>query len=125
MGVLVSERERCERLYHDNPKEWEDRKYLNRLKKQRQWTESKRLWSPRRKEEKRKENKSSLIKTLIHSPIYIITSITHRAALGHIQRARVNIIRVYIYHLKAGGPRVYNGRVRCAFIREAATLRPG
>ena len=31
MGVLVSERERCEKLYHDNPKEWENRKYLNRI----------------------------------------------------------------------------------------------
>ena len=41
MGVLVSERERCERLYHDNPKDWDERKYTNRLKKQRQWTESK------------------------------------------------------------------------------------
>ena len=41
MGVLVSERERCERLYYDNPKDWDERKYHNRLKKQRQWTESK------------------------------------------------------------------------------------
>ena len=40
-GVIVSERERCERLYHDNPKEWDERKYHNRLKKQRQWIESK------------------------------------------------------------------------------------
>ena len=24
-GVLVSERERCERLYHDNPKDWDKR----------------------------------------------------------------------------------------------------
>ena len=58
MGVLVSERERCERLYHDNPKEWEDRKYLNRLKKQRQWTESKAAMAAekeRRKEERKQE----------------------------------------------------------------------
>ena len=41
MGVLVSERERCERLYYDNPKDWDERKYHNRLKKQRQWIESK------------------------------------------------------------------------------------
>lgn len=41
MGVLVSERERCERLYHDNPKDWDERKYRNRLKKRRQWVESK------------------------------------------------------------------------------------
>ena len=41
MGVLVSERERCERLYHDNPKDWDERKYRNRLKKQKRWTESK------------------------------------------------------------------------------------
>ena len=34
MGVLISERERCERLYHDNPKDWDKRKYLNRLRKQ-------------------------------------------------------------------------------------------
>ena len=41
MGVLISERERCERLYHDNPEDWDKRKYLNRLRKQRQWKESK------------------------------------------------------------------------------------
>ena len=34
MGILVSERERCERIYHDNPKDWDERKYRNRLKKQ-------------------------------------------------------------------------------------------
>ena len=58
MGVLVSERERCERLYHDNPKDWKDRKYLNRLKKQRQWTESKATMvaeKERKKEEKKQE----------------------------------------------------------------------
>ena len=58
MGVLVGERERCERLYHDNPKEWEERKYLNRLKKQRQWTESKATMvaeKERKKEERKQE----------------------------------------------------------------------
>ena len=57
MGVLISERERCERLYHDNPKEWEDRKYLNRLKKQRQWTESKATMVAEK--ERRKEENST------------------------------------------------------------------
>ena len=33
MGVLLAERHRCEQIYHDNPKDWDDRKYLNRLKK--------------------------------------------------------------------------------------------
>ena len=70
-GVLVSERERCEKLYHDNPKEWEDRKYLNRLKKQRQWTESKATIVAEKERKKEEKNKSSLIKTLIYSPIYI------------------------------------------------------
>ena len=41
LTILVQERERCERLYHDNPKDWDERKYRNRLKKQRQWIESK------------------------------------------------------------------------------------
>ena len=54
-GVLVSERERCERLYHDNPKEWNERKYLNRLKKQRQWMESKATMVAEK--EKRKEER--------------------------------------------------------------------
>ena len=40
-GVLISERERCERLYHDNPEDWNERKYLNRLRKQKQWKDSK------------------------------------------------------------------------------------
>ena len=60
MGVLVSERERCERLYYDNPKEWDRRKYLNRLKKQRQWTESKATMvaeKERKKEERKQENR--------------------------------------------------------------------
>lgn len=49
-----------------------------------------------------------------------------RAAHWHVQRLdSVCIIRVCIYHLKRRGASVYNGRVRCAFIREAATLRPG
>ena len=58
MGVLVSERERCEKLYHDNPKDWDKRKYLNRLKKQRQWTESKATMvaeKGRKKEERKQE----------------------------------------------------------------------
>ena len=58
MTVLVQERERCEKLYHDNPKDWEDRKYLNRLKKQRQWTESKATMvaeKEKRKEERKQE----------------------------------------------------------------------
>ena len=61
MGVLVSERERCERLYHDNPKDWEDRRYLNRLKKQRQWTESKATMVAE-KERKKEEKKHVYIK---------------------------------------------------------------
>lgn len=56
MGVLVSERERCERLYHDNPEDWDKRKYLNRLRKQRQWTESKATMVAEK--EKRKEERS-------------------------------------------------------------------
>ena len=56
MGVLISERERCEKLYHDNPKDWEERKYLNRIKKQRQWTESKATIVAEK--EKRKEERS-------------------------------------------------------------------
>ena len=42
----------------NNPKEWESRKYLNRLKKQRQWTESKATMvagKERRKEERKQE----------------------------------------------------------------------
>ena len=66
MGVLISERERCERLYYDNPKEWEDRKYLNRLKKQRQWTESKATMvaeKERKKEERKQEQFNKDINT--------------------------------------------------------------
>ena len=58
MGVLISERERCERLYYDNPKDWDERKYHNRLKKQRQWIESKATKvaeKEKRKEEKKQE----------------------------------------------------------------------
>ena len=40
MGVLMSERERHEKIYYDNPKDWDERKYLNRLKRQHQWTET-------------------------------------------------------------------------------------
>ena len=58
MGVLVSERERCERLYYDNPKDWDKRKYLNRLKKQRQWKETKAtiVAEKLKKKEKKSEN---------------------------------------------------------------------
>ena len=49
-----------------------------------------------------------------------------RAAHWHVQRLdSVCIIRDCIYHLKRRGASVYNGRVRYAFIREAATLKPG
>ena len=41
MGVLISKRERCEKIYYDNPKDWDERKYLNRIRKQRKWKESK------------------------------------------------------------------------------------
>ena len=60
-GVLISERERCERLYHDNPKEWDKRKYFNRLKKQRQWNESKAtmIAEKERKKERRKQGRLS------------------------------------------------------------------
>ena len=58
MGVLISERERCERLYHDNPKDWDKRKYLNRLRKQRQWEESKANIVAEK--EKRKEKRSQI-----------------------------------------------------------------
>ena len=50
MGVLISERERCERLYHDNPEDWDKRKYLNRLRKQRQWEEEIKQARARQKE---------------------------------------------------------------------------
>lgn len=58
MGVLISERERCERLYHDNPKDWDKRKYINRLRKQRKWTESKAtiIAEKQKKNEIRSEN---------------------------------------------------------------------
>ena len=58
MGVLISERDRCERLYHDNPKDWDKRKYLNKLKKQKQWEESKATMvaeKEKRKEERKQE----------------------------------------------------------------------
>ena len=60
MGVLVSERERCERLYHDNPKEWDERKYLNRLKKQRQWIESKATIVAEKERRKEERNEKRL-----------------------------------------------------------------
>ena len=64
MGVLISERERCERVYYDNPKDWDKRKYYNRLKKQRQWIESKatKVAEKERKKEERSERKECSIK---------------------------------------------------------------
>ena len=58
MGVLVSERERCERIYYDNPKDWDERKYLNKLKKQRQWTETKATMVAEKLKKKEKENEN-------------------------------------------------------------------
>ena len=56
VGVLISERERCERLYHDNPKDWDKRKYLNRLRKQRQWEETKATIVAEKEERKKKRS---------------------------------------------------------------------
>ena len=56
MGVLISERERCERLYYDNPKDWDRRKYLNRLRKQRQLEESKATIVAEKEKRKEKRN---------------------------------------------------------------------
>lgn len=39
--ILLQERKRCEALMHDDPKEWEQRKYINRLKRQRAYYEKK------------------------------------------------------------------------------------
>ena len=64
MGVLISERERCERLYHDNPKDWDKRKYLNRLRKQRQWEESKATIVAKKEERKEKRNQNQLNKDI-------------------------------------------------------------
>ena len=58
MGVLVSERERCERIYYDNPKDWDKRKYLNKLKKQRQWTETEATIVAEKLKKKEKENEN-------------------------------------------------------------------
>ena len=58
MGVLISERERCEQLYHDNPKDWDKRKYLNRLRKQRQWEESKATIVAEKQERKEKRSQN-------------------------------------------------------------------
>ena len=58
MGVLVSERERCEKIYYDNPKDWDERKYLNKLKKQRQWTENKATMVAEKLKKKEKENEN-------------------------------------------------------------------
>ena len=59
LTVLVQERERCERLYYDNPKEWDERKYLNRIKKQHQWVETKatKVAEKLKKKEERSENR--------------------------------------------------------------------
>ena len=61
MGVLISERERCEKIYYDNPEDWDKRKYLNRLRKQREWIESKAttVAEKQRKKEIRSENQFS------------------------------------------------------------------
>ena len=64
MGVLVSERERCERLYHDNPKDWDKRKYHNRLKKQRQWVESKATKVAEKLEEKEEKSQNRFNKDI-------------------------------------------------------------
>ena len=83
MGVLISERDRCERLYHDNPKDWDKRKYLNKLKKQKQWEESKATMVAEKEKEKKKEIKSDSITTSIYSPIYITTTIPiHKLRYG-------------------------------------------
>jgi hypothetical protein len=58
MGVLISERERCERIYYDNPKDWDERKYRNKLKKQRQWTETKATIVAEKLKKKEKENEN-------------------------------------------------------------------
>ena len=86
-GVLISERERCERLYHDNPEDWDKRKYLNRLRKQRQWTESKATMVAEKEYyrdwERKREVKSDSTTTSIYSPIYITTTIpTHKLRYG-------------------------------------------
>ena len=59
LTVLVQERERCERLYHDNPKDWDERKYLNRIKKQHQWIKTKatKVAEKLKKKEEKSENR--------------------------------------------------------------------
>ena len=86
MGVLISERERCERIYYDNPKDWDERKYANRLKKQRQWIESKATKVAEKLKEKEKKSKIDSIKTLTYSPVYISIKTIHK---GHIQQGSV------------------------------------
>ena len=79
MGVLVSERERCERLYHDNPKDWDERKYANRLKKQKQWIETKatkvaeKLKGKEEKSQNRFDKDIDLFANLYFNQIYIVT----------------------------------------------------
>ena len=58
MNVLISERKRCERIYYDNPKDWDKRKYLNKLKKQRQWTETKATMVAEKLKKKEKKNEN-------------------------------------------------------------------
>ena len=88
MGVLASERERCEEIYHDNPKDWDERKYRNKLKKQRQWTETKATiivtGKLKKKEEKMKNQFNNDID--LFANLYFNQNYTHRAALWHIQR---------------------------------------
>ena len=63
-SVLVSERERCERLYHDNPKDWDERKYLNGIKKQRQWKESKATIVAEKEKRKEERNQNQFNKDI-------------------------------------------------------------
>ena len=64
MGVLISERERCERLYYDNPKDWDKRKYFNRLRKQGQWEESKATMVAEKEKRKEERNQNQFDKDI-------------------------------------------------------------
>jgi glycyl-tRNA synthetase (class II) len=64
MSVLVSERERCERLYYDNPKNWDERKYANRLKKQGQWIKSKATKVAEKLKKKEEKNQNQFNKDI-------------------------------------------------------------
>ena len=70
MGVLVSERERCERLYHDNPKDWDERKYHNRLKRQRQWIKSKATKVAEKLKRKESISQSGIIRVKISEKLF-------------------------------------------------------